>query len=453
MTELPQNDLWHELQTRFDSLKDAYQRLDSQADQHITRWRYALDSAFELSADHFRRSNTIPAALVDDELVNAPMFYAYGYDSQDRVVYSAVFQMEPDPRVSSFYEYQPDGTIELVEYGHELYTTHYHLVKVARLVHPLGEKPLRYAAQTQQEGRAIQFLETYHYDAQGRLARVTSTQHSVPRPWSNKAQQGWNKAMDQQRTLARMLGTEDKLPQFEELVGNMLNHQVHIESEEIYEYKGDVLKRIVSRSSDAAPGSQPRERIIYEAPRAGETSESRFEAARLSLRAAVLDHIHQFDPHKREQTVYYNLVLSYDAVADEALSIELGTEMQRQAWEKETDEYSYESLVFHLLDWTYQSGGVPLQHHIVISVLPRDYERFLENSRREKAWDLVRDLLNRVARDLNDQNWEGILRTTDDFIVYASDYEALDPVNDEIVACVPRPKLKILRDKGLLPEA
>lgn len=55
--------LFSELQKRFDALKTAYDRLDSEADTRIVRWRYAEESAFELRADYFRRFNANPGRL------------------------------------------------------------------------------------------------------------------------------------------------------------------------------------------------------------------------------------------------------------------------------------------------------------------------------------------------------------------------------------------------------
>jgi hypothetical protein len=59
------------------------------------------------------------------------------------------------------------------------------------------------------------------------------------------------------------------------------------------------------------------------------------------------------------------------------------------------------------------------------------------------------DLLNDVARALNDHPWEGKLRVTDDFIVYAADVEK-GGTSEEIAACVPSARLSVLRARGLL---
>src|SRR5262249_34672719 len=133
---------------------------------------------------------------------------------------------------------------------------------------------------------------------------------------------------------------------------------------------------------------------------------------------------------------------SYDAVADDGLLLTFGAEEQRAVWERETDERTYRSLIYHQLGWHSDS--------IEIWELSGDYERFMRTRRRDRQWDEIRKLLNQVARDLNDVNWDEMLNTTDDFIMFAHDYEAMEDVEDEIRACVPEDKLRILRAKGLL---
>lgn len=241
-----------------------------------------------------------------------------------------------------------------------------------------------------------------------------------------------------------MMGTEEQFnqmfPQFEEVMRGAFQQSAAFESEEIYEYDGDTLQRIVARGANPPGGS--REEVRYEAPREGETEDALFEAARASLRKAVIDQVVQFDPAQRQQMRVYNLALSYDAVADDGVLLILGQETQRQEWERETDERSYRSLIYHTL------GRRSV--HIELWNLPDEYARFLRDMRRAQRWGDVRKLLVQVAWDLNDHDWSGTLLTTDDFVVYANDYEAMEDVHDELRACVPEAKLAILRAKGLL---
>ncbi len=426
MSENAQEMIFNELQTRFATLKDAYQRLDAEADKQIVRWRYAEESAFELRADHFRRFNAAPGKLVDDEPTNAYIFHAYGFDAQDRIIYDALFQAEENPRTCTFYEYRDDH-IELVEYGVQLYTDRYHINKVGQVSRLPGQNPTAYAEFSQANGQEVRLFETYGYDESGRIARVASsfksTSHLTP---ENK--RGLEHGLDQQRMLAKMLGTGDLMPQFEQIVNQALNRQMDIQTDEIYEYEGDTIKRIVAKSDNAG---QKSERIAYEAPLPDQTDESLFEAARTSLRSAIIENTVQFSGSDR---LCY-LIMSYDAVADDGVGLVPGFESHRSEWEAETDDHSYHSFI---LDQTY--------HNMIMVDDPPDYARFIRIYRRDRRWDDIRKLLTQVARDLNAHVWA--LPVTDDFIVYASDHEAMRDINEEIAACVPENRLQILRAKG-----
>jgi hypothetical protein len=384
--------LFTELETRFNTLKDEYARLDADADSNVVRWRYAQRPAFDLRPDFFRRFNQKPGDLTDDEPVTAFLYYAYGYSADERVIYAAVFQTEAVPRIATFYQHYPDR-IELASYAVTLYTEDYHLRKVGWLVQPSEDRPVIYAEYEQDAGEIRFYYEEYVYDEQGRLARIPTY-----------------------------------------YVTQLRSQRAETHSEAVYQYEGDRLIRITSR----LPGSQ--ERVLYEARRKGETKKTLFEAARVSLREVIVERV-RLDPATRQERVY-NLVISYDAVADDGLLLTVAPEAQREAWERETSDQSYESLLYHQLAWQ--------PEQIEIWSLPEEYERFLRQTRRDERWDDIRSLFIRVARDLNEQDWSGLLNVTDDFIVFANDYEAGNDVHDAIRASVPMEKLRILQAKGLI---
>ena len=132
-----------ELQARFVALKGDFVRLDQEVETRIRRWRYAEQSVFELRADYFRRFNERVGQLIDDEPTEAYMFYAYGYDEQERIIFAAFFQAETDPRAATFYDYAEDQ-INFAEYFMVHHTDQYYLGTVARLVQS-AERPLYYA--------------------------------------------------------------------------------------------------------------------------------------------------------------------------------------------------------------------------------------------------------------------------------------------------------------------
>jgi hypothetical protein len=399
-----QEALSSELRARFQALKNEFHRLDAKADAQIVRWRYAEESAFELQADYFRRFNERPGTLVEEEPVSAYMYNAYGYDAQGRVICAALFQQEELPRLYTFYTYG-DGFIDLAEFGIEYYTDRYHLTKVGRLAQPVGQSPVRYAEFTSRtDGSGGFMIEEYQYDDLRRLARVTAAQ-----------------------------------------IGEAVKLASSPFTEEDFEYEGEVLRRIVKRTRWAEEGdteSWSPDWTVYEAPREDETTEMLFNAARASLYSAVINRVIAFDPEARRQTRFYNLVLSYDAVSDDALLLIPGRETQREAWEKNTDEHDYGSLYVHAL--------AQRPDTLEMIALPEDYQRFVRQRRRDREWDDIRRLMSTVARELNLYDWREILNTTDDFILFANDYETMEDVHDEIRACVPEDKLRLLRANGLL---
>lgn len=446
MSEAIQERLYTELKTRFESLRDesdkGYQRLDEAADARIVRWRYAEQSAFELQADFFRRFNEKPGEMIDEEPISAHNYFAYGYDAQDRIVYAANFGIEELPLISTFYEHD-EGYIEAAEYRREQWQEHYRLYEVSRLAtQPPDARPAHHARYGITGIHTLFSSETCHYDNTGRLMRISTSHRYGSQPLSGEDRRRWQHGIDQQRQIGKMLGMEESAEQFIDHLQNMMtippNGSVQ---EEIYEYEGDVLKRIVSQQTVAMSDNETRtyQNFHYEARNPDETDEVLFEAARTSLRDSVIAHVAEFDAEDRQQTQVYCLSIAYDAVADDGLLLALGTEDQRKAWEQETDKYAHRLLLYYNFDWIVELWD-----------LPRDYQRFINEFRRDERWNEIRNLFVRVARDLNDHDWKGILNTTDDFIVFAKDYESHTDIAIDIRACIPEAKLHMLEEKGLL---
>jgi hypothetical protein len=390
------------LEQRFNLVKDQFDQIDADADARITGWRYATDSAFELRAEFYRRFNQKPGTLIDDEPLDAYIYTAYGFDDQDRIICSAIFQSEDFPRIYDYYDYG-DNYIDFAEFGYVWDTQTYRLSKVGRVVRSAEDRPLHYAEYSQEQGRKQLYFEGVQYDEAGRITRVSCVHQGYPEP-----------------------------------LGDSL-------TEHIFEYDDHTLKRIVARgvARDAAPASP--DYVMYEAPRPGDTPDSLFDAARSSLKSAIIEQLKGLDAAIREKGPFYNLIISYDAVADDGLLLLLNTEAQRQQWEQSTDDRSYGALQLDSLTGPQNAMlYAEIQHH------PDDYARFLRENRRDEQWDRIRELLCAVARDLNDVDWSAHFQTTDDFIVFASDYEAMNDVEDDIRDCVPDSKLKLLRARGLI---
>ena len=77
-----------------------------------------------------------------------------------------------------------------------------------------------------------------------------------------------------------------------------------------------------------------------------------------------------------------------------------------------------------------------------------EMEAYIENCRERWEFDAVRDLFADAARALNDYNWHAWLPVSDDFIVFAYDYESTDDPEPYILKCAPKRKIDLWRKLG-----
>ncbi len=428
------------LAARFAALEQAFDALDAQAEADIVQWRYALRSAHALQPDYFRREGLRRGVLVEDEPAEAAAFYAYGYDTQQRIVYHAFFDIFALPRTAHYYRYA-DGEVEMAAYGHNTHTDSYALDVVARLVLDADGRPHLYGEHLLLSDRVVQTLERCHYDADGRLHRIE--QRIVSRGQHTQADLDrlWDDIMAQQRLTARLLGTEDlleqslaaaDLPQFQ-----AADHDHGMVQE--YVYDGERLLRIVARIAGQNPGP---ERVLYWARQQETWLEPRFSAARESLTAYVLETLRQ---QALAETVYV-LVLAFDLTADASLTAHLGYESHRRAWQAETAP-PYR-VYAHLLSTLAEVEGEGAVFVALPPPLPDGYTRFMHEMRADHQWDVIDALLTGIAQDLNRADWGGVLATTDDFIVVAGDFAALEDPHEALSESVPQDKLMLLRKRG-----
>ncbi len=66
-------------------------------------------------------------------------------------------------------------------------------------------------------------------------------------------------------------------------------------------------------------------------------------------------------------------------------------------------------------------------------------------------WERARDLLCAVAAELNTQDWSQVLPVTDDFVVYAVDFELTD-LDNNLPACVPEHRLAMLYERDRISD-
>ncbi|MDX2139725.1 MAG: hypothetical protein SF123_16690 [Chloroflexota bacterium] len=401
MGENLRKQLLRELRDRHTAFAQRFRSLDEESDRQIVRWRYALSSAFDLRADYFRRINTRQAVPFSTEPVSSPHYFAYGYDAQDRIIYIASFALQELPVSAAFILYAPNH-VDLLEYSPMGSNAHL-LGRVGRLITADDGKPRHYAeiAYTVM-GEASTTYERYGYDDSGRLSHIHEARHHSP----------------------------------------FMSLRYTYVADLLYRYEGDRLKHITTRFRSSTLDSTYNS-ITYQAHTRNENDATLFAAVRQSLKTAITEHVRQYIAQRTSEKVYC-LVMSYDAVVDDGILVTLGYQKDRQHWEKDHYEYSYRALRF--------DAPVPSDSHFTMSDLPPDFVRFMLQMREEERYQTIRTLFNQVARDLNEVDWQGILDVTDDFIVFANDYEALEDTHDEIYNCVPEDKIRMLVASGLLDE-
>ncbi len=132
----------------------------------------------------------------------------------------------------------------------------------------------------------------------------------------------------------------------------------------------------------------------------------------------------------------YCLVLSHGETLF-PLTLILGTEAERRA----------------ILAARGPAGRTYLYSPSVLAVLlddpagERDRALLDEGIARANAWDLGRQTLWQVARELGERDWSGVLDVTDDFVALALDYEA-DELAESLAACASPERLALLRARG-----
>ncbi|WP_342431335.1 hypothetical protein [Neobacillus sp. FSL H8-0543] len=103
----------------------------------------------------------------------------------------------------------------------------------------------------------------------------------------------------------------------------------------------------------------------------------------------------------------------------------------------------------------WNSGEMPVEYQTGIdnnSSFLKKQEALVElfgDEEWEESWEACQTLRFEVAKELNTFNWNEILPLTEDFVVY-SDWEAIDVSNGDLLRSVPKEKIEILINKGLI---
>ncbi len=430
--------LFHDLELAFQGYADQYDQLDAANEQRITYWRYATRPAFDLRYDYLRRSDVAPGVLAEVELVAESVYYAYGFDAQDRIVNESFFSVEDFPQSCIFYTY-PEGHTDLVQFERQPFSEGYTLTRVGRLLHPDSAQPLIFAEYAVDlMGSQNRTLESYTFDAAGRPVLITIAKQSDVRIDTTKLSgintDGIGISLS---TPANPQGIQIFAPMPKSVKNQIPLGNFESVIHAVYEYEGDRLLRIVERDPDGT--LQPR--VLYKAPHPDDTEQSLYESAYVSLRQAILDQIRTFEPNDEDRRMFC-IVIDYDTVAGDNLGIALLPQSQRTQWEQEADPRSYNALNFLTFEGAY----------LFSIFMPSEASHsYIHAMRREDRWDDIRTLINHVARDLNDFDWTPYFEPADDFIVFALDPQFFFDVTKDILGCIPNATADLLRERGYLP--
>lgn len=145
----------------------------------------------------------------------------------------------------------------------------------------------------------------------------------------------------------------------------------------------------------------------------------------------------------------YCLVLHYHEEWPLPPTIGLGLERDRQTWMNSIDDpRTLKLTVWNPAEFSnYRDGTVTWELAELDPAFGRAVGAIPENT--DDAAQRARTTLNRAARRLQQFDWHGIARVTDDFVVYAVDYE-LTHLDENLRHSVPAPLRKALSRRSLI---
>ena len=205
----------------------------------------------------------------------------------------------------------------------------------------------------------------------------------------------------------------------------------------------DEIGRLSLIQREFSEGNRTSKEILYKRPRKGESVNELVEI----IRGKLVRQIPETLRAARIADRVYCLILPYTKEDAPVLppEIALGLDRQRKAWVKEKGKDA-KGYVWNAAEFE-RSGDTALTLDDAELIAACDL--FNQQIALNGKWNLTRKLLNEVARELMQMNWKGTLAVTDDFIVFALDYEETD-FRANLKASVSPVRLAMLKAKGLL---
>lgn len=382
-------------------IRSRYLQIKEECSRRVSKWRWATDEMIALRPFNFEIYRERPGRWLPCKPDDPYDKYRYGFDQRDRVV--LVENISVWGRISEKFHWYDDAACWVAEFDDrdqkQLVSLHTYVWENDRLVRCEAVHNAKLV--NDDELDLYPFIEYYTYDDLGRIIRRDCVGPE------------------------RFCGAERAIYDIEYDERGRVD-AIHYQ----FEYSGALSDR--SRSGQ-----------VYKRPVKGESIRSLSNQLRVGLRDEILQRLRAANI----EDAVYCLELVYDA-EDECLPpmIALGKEADRvDLIAKHGRDAKYELWNPAEFD-LFNIPELALTDETILDLCRRMAQRMLLNDTFQPAVTL----LNKVAADLMEQNWAGILNTTDDFVVFAVDLEAQDDMMKNIRKSVSTEQRRQMRKMGVL---
>jgi hypothetical protein len=363
-----------------------YQQRKAAAESQVVRWEYWSGPAYDPKPLYFERTLQVGLVKRGKRLKKpSPRGCAYAFDAKGRVVIDRQPKSD-EPAYDEFFEYDDNGSYSAAYGAKAPHAVQYVTRQFVREGHAVKTEVL------DADGRAT-FAEWYEHRG-GRLIGITVVSEA---------------GMERNR----------------------------VKYDVVYEPDGRL--RAIRRCDEGLSQPWP----VYWNPEVGGTLDSIFK----SLQKRLLDLIPKTIARARIREPAYCVAIAYDSENDELPPyLAVGLDSERQRWIASEGKGAKE-LVWNPAEFSrFEDGTLSLDG---AAGFEDDCNKLLQLSLMKGALHIPTKLLNAVASDLNKRKWNGVVPTTDDFIVYAIDLEGED-FKKNLRAAVPEKKLKLLKSRRLI---
>ncbi|GIG91073.1 hypothetical protein [Plantactinospora endophytica] len=210
----------------------------------------------------------------------------------------------------------------------------------------------------------------------------------------------------------------------------------------------------LSRLEITWPGPRRHVELRYERPPAGYSLDAAIEVLRRAL-------LRQVPAVAREMGIdepAYCVALGYFAADPVGVVVHVGLDSDRREWlaaQAEPDAPDEDTFVLwnpcdlHGLETVDYGDAAKIARLLRQELQLADAGFDTDAEAPSGVNEHVRHMLCQVAAELNTVDWSAVLPVTDDFVVYASDWQMVD-FDRNLPECVPARQISLLRQRGLL---